>query len=356
MPEIEQQIETQPVDQVQEPVNESISLREEIEQASKAVRERDEVGRFKAKAAETTEPAAEKPAEPAKAATEAPKVETPKAEQTEQPEMPKSERPSLAPNSWSSTAKAKWADLPSDIQAEISKREADVHKEFTRQDGERQFGKSLKQVIDPYMPLIAQEGGNPVAAVQSLLETARVLRTADPTTKANLVRNLCQQYGVDVGTLAGEQQYVDPTVQHLQTQLQQLQYERQQQQYLAQQQQQSELQNAIGAFAADPKNVHFEHVKGHMAALLQAGQAKDLQDAYDQAVWARPDIRSNLLAEQQRAAEEKRLADMKAKADAAKRAAGSVTGSPGIGQSTDPKAGQRTLRDELAAAMAAHRV
>jgi hypothetical protein len=42
-----------------------------------------------------------------------------------------------------------------------------------------------------------------------------------------------------------------------------------------------------------------------MAALLQAGQAKDLQDAYEQAVWANPQTRTSLIAQQQQEAKAK---------------------------------------------------
>ena len=335
---IEQQIETP----AEEPV-ESISLREEIENAQQEVRSRDDSGRFAKKESEPVEAKADLP--------EVGKVQEPK----EEPEA-KVERPSLAPNSFSSAAKAEWDKVPAAVAQEIARREADIHREFTKQDGERQFGKALKSVIDPYMPLISQAGGNPVQAIKNLMETARVLQTADPATKTQLIRQLCQAHNISTQDLAGEQQYVDPTVQNLQQRLQSFEEQQRQQQYQAQQHQQAELQNAIGTFAANPANVHFEQVKGHMAALLSAGLAQDLQDAYEQAVYARPDTRSTLLASQQQGAEEKRLADMKAKADAARRASGSLTGSPGVGTSSDPKAGQRTLAEELRAAMSQHRL
>ena len=116
------------------------------------------------------------------------------------------------------------------------------------------------------------------------------------------------------------------------------------------------LQAQIEAFGKEPANLHFETVKPEMAALLQAGRAQSLQDAYDMAVWARPDIRSSLIAQQQQAAEAKRVTDARAKVDAAKRAGGSVIGSPGIGASNDPKAGNRSIREELVAQMAAARI
>jgi hypothetical protein len=313
----------------EEEITESISLREEIENAQEEVRTRDDSGRFSKKDQE---------------AAEVGKVDEPKSEvETEA----KTDRPSLAPNSYSSAAKADWDKVPASVAAEIARREQDTHREFTKQDGERQYGRSIKAVIDPYMPLIAQAGGSPEVAIKNLMETARILQTGDPATKTQLIRNLCKQHGVTANDLGDNAPYVDPQLQNLNQRLHSFEEQQRQQQYQAQQQQDSQLQGAIGEFSANPANVHFEQVKGHMAALLSAGLANDLQDAYDQAIYARPDTRSSLIASQQKAGEEKRLADMKAKADAARRAGGSLTGSPGGGVSADPKAGTRSLRDEL---------
>lgn len=348
MEEVEQQIETQAVD-------ESTSLRDTIESAAKEAngRARDDSGRF-ARNEPAEQPEAVAKPEKVEAAPEVGKVEQPATETPAEADKPN--RPSLAPNSFSAAAKAEWDKVPPSVAAEIARREADIHREFTRQDGERQFSKAMKSVIDPYMPLIAQQGGNPMAVVRNMLETAKVLSSGDPVTKTNAIRQLIRDVGIDPQSLMGEQQQIDPMLQSMQQKIQAFEDQQRQQQYQAQQQQEAQTQSVIGAFAADPKNVHFEQVKGHMAALLSAGQAKDLQDAYDQAVWARPDVRSSLLAEQQRTAEEKRAADMKAKADAARRAGGSVTGSPGLGHSADPKAGQRSLREELAASFATNRL
>ena len=328
--EVEQQIETPEVVEA----GESISLREEIENAQSEIRSRDDSGRFSRKEAQ----------EDTKA-VEVGRADEPQKEVVDT--EPKADRPSLAPNSFSSAAKADWDKVPPSVAAEIARREQDVHKEFTKQDNERQYGRSLKSIIDPYMPIIQQAGGRPEAAIKNLMETARILQVGDQATKTQMIRELCQKHGITANDLGENAPYVDPQLRDLTQRLQSFEDQQRQQQYQAQQQQDSQLQGAIGEFAADPVNVHFEQVKGHMAALLQAGLAADLKDAYDQAVYARPDTRSSLIASQQRTGDEKRLADTKAKADAARRASGSITGSPGVGISADPKAGTRSLRDEL---------
>lgn len=331
------------------------SLREQIESAQTEViertdRARDEAGRFAAdkvikdKAAATA------------AATDAvikdkPDAQTPAVAATPTAEA-QPERPSLAPNAWSAAAKAAWANADPVLKSEIAKREADVHKEFTRQDGERNLGRQFKQVIDPYIALINADGGNPVKGFQNYLETARILRTGDPQTKAQLVRQMCQQFNIQL-----EQVQNAPTIdirqQQAYTRAQQLEQENQR---LQAQIQEAPLQSQIDAFAADPAHEHYEAVKPVMAAFLSSGQANTLQEAYDQAIWARPDIRSTLIARETTATQEKRVAEAKAKADAARRAGGSITGSPGRGTATDPQAGNRTLREELVANFASARV
>lgn len=331
-----------------------LSLREQIDSAAKEVsgRERDDKGRFAPKGAE--EPVAEVTPAATKPAAAPAEGAAPTQQAAEQPA-----RPTLAPNAWSTAAKAAWINADPVLKAEIAKREADVHREFTRQDNDRNFGKQIKSVIDPYLHIIQAEGGEPVRAVRDLLETAKQLRTADPHTKAQLIGTVCRQYGVDLGLLGvqGQQtQNVDPGVQNLYTRIQQLESSLSQRDAQAQNQELAQHQGAIAAFAADPANEHFEALRPAMSALLQSGQATTLQEAYDAAMWARPDTRSSLIAQQQQATEAKRVADATAKANAARRASGSVVGSPGLGQPMDPRAGNRSIADELKAAMAAHRL
>jgi len=85
-----------------------------------------------------------------------------------------------------------------------------------------------------------------------------------------------------------------------------------------QQQHEQALNSEIAQFAAEPNHEHFETVKLHMASLLQGGQAKTLQDAYEQAIYANPTTRSTVLQQQVTAAQE----EAKRKAQAAKTASG----------------------------------
>lgn len=235
-----------------------------------------------------------------------------------------------APRSWTSEEKAKWNEATPEVRKAILRREQEVEQGFTKLDEDRNFGKSLKEVITPYMQIITAEGGTPAAAVKELLNTAYILRTAPAAQKTALFHQLATQYGVDLktNTSAGQP---DQIVQQLQNQILQLQQEIQKQpQVFAQQEENRVIKSQIDAFAADPANVHYEKLKPVMASLLQAGQAKDMREAYEKASWADPDIRPTIISDQQKASETQRIAEIKAKADQSRKAAVSVRGSPSI--------------------------
>jgi len=347
--------------QGQDNAGSSDDLRSALEAATREVseRQRDEQGRFaRQQEAQAAAPAPAAPNPTDSQAAQAPQAPT--AAPAPVPGAPAAEAPAApprAPDAWSPAAKAKFATLPPDVQAEIAKREAEVHKGFTRQDEQRQFGKAVGDVITPYLPIIRAEGGNPVAAVQDLLQTAYTLRTATPDRKQELFIGLAKQFGVDMNgvfqRLSGQgQPQVHPQVAQLQQQLSQLQQERLMQQQAAQQQESAQIDQTINGFASDPKNVYFANVKPEMAALLREGRAKDLQEAYDMACWARPDIRPLLLQQQ----EQQRRAEAQAKASRARAAGSSVSGSPSGSAvapgAVDPNA---SLRDTIRAAMQAQR-
>lgn len=285
--------------------------------------DRDERGRFK-------------PKEAAETATQEAPVEV-------APEKPKRS----APRAWPDEKKAQFESLPDDIQDFLLKREADVEKGFTKLDDERNFGKRVRDIVNPYMPIIQSEGGTAEAAIQDLLNTAYLLRRGTPEQKLELFRNTARQFGVDLDQLNVSNEWVDPQVSALESRLAQMQHQMEQFQRQSEQARIEPMINEIQAFAATAP--HFERVKGLMSALLQNGAADSLKDAYDKACWATPDIRSTFEAE----AQEKQRAEAQARIEAAKRASASVTGGPGASIPTNPTSQDRSLRDELMANMRA---
>jgi hypothetical protein len=126
---------------------------------------------------------------------------------------------------------------------------------------------------------------------------------------------------------------------------------------------QAAVQSRIDAFAAEKDaagnllHPHFVELESTIAGLarleIDQGRMPDLADLYDQAVYANRETRQKLLSAQADEQKRKALADRKAKAVAAQKAASSITGSPGTGQSPSEQRGRaRSLREELDAAAA----
>lgn len=279
------------------------------------------------------------------------------ASEVEAAQPAKEVAPSLAPpNGWSAEAKAKWHELPAEIMAAVQKREQDVAKFTSTRDEHASFGKDIYQAVQPYLATIRAEGGTPKAAIESLLNTAYVLRTGSPELKKQLLLQTARQFGVDLGSQPTQQtaQNTSPELAALRQELAELKGHLGQQRQAADQQLQTEVQTEIQAFAADPKNEHYHEVKGHMAALISGGLAKDLKDAYDQSVWARPDLRATLQAQQRAQEEQKRRDEAKQKAEAAKRKTVSITGGPGNTAASAAPGSRGSVREDLLAAMDAH--
>lgn len=296
---------------------------------------RDEKGRFAAAQVEQQQ------------AESADKADTKKAEQAaataEATQQTSSQ--ATAPSSWNADARAHWEKIPPEVQAYISTREQQMHQQLSRMDGERQVGRDLTQALKPFEHTIKQFNVSPVQAAQHLFAADAALRYGNPDQKIAMVHQILNDYSIPMEAVSQYQpQQIDPAIASLNQRMQQFEQAQLAAVQQQQQAQQDQFQTKIGEFAV--KNQHFEQVRGHMAALLQSGLASDLQDAYDQAVWARPDLRQALLS--QREAEQRAASQEAAskKVQQAQSAGVSLSGSPG-GISPAAADPNRSLRDEL---------
>jgi hypothetical protein len=117
------------------------------------------------------------------------------------------------------------------------------------------------------------------------------------------------------------------------------------------QQQQTTVHSELQRFASNPEHKFFENVKADMGRLINSGYAEGLDDAYDKACWANPEIR-NLLIKQQGA-----TSDTSAKAAAANQARAaskSITGTPIPGAGN--KGPASSIEDDVRAAFEASTV
>ncbi|ULQ46948.1 hypothetical protein JN531_001370 [Flagellatimonas centrodinii] len=253
---------------------------------------------------EDTESEAEEPAEP---------------ETGEEGGVAPEDEPAIAaPATWSTESKEAFTQLPRELQKVVAEQEKSRDRHFHQRNNElssvKQIAEQFEQAIGPYKDMIAAEGGTPITAVQNLLQTAASLRR-DPQ---GTIRQLATQFGVSLGGNGQQDQLYLQAMQRVSA----LENQIRQQELTKRQQQDSEISEGILSFqnevdaSGQPLHPHFESVREEMAALLAAERAKTLQDAYEMAVWARPDIRTILL-QQQQAAASRQQSEKAAKAKAA---------------------------------------
>lgn len=353
---------------------EELSIRDSLSQAFEADRGGDEGG-------STVTPVTPKPEPAAQATTEtaaAPRADgrdaqgrfAPKTDiQTQTPAAPEAQptptgqaEPIQPPASWSAPAKAAFAALPPIVQGEIAKREADVNRGFEERAAALKRYEPIEQLLAPRRDQLAARGVDEATFLKTLFAASDWL-DRDPV---SAMRELMRQYGVHPQHLGAQptgqqpqpaaQQH--PAISALAQQVQSLQTQLSQRTQAEQAQRQNAVLSEIQAFSNDPANVYFENVREDMIGLLHSGRAKDLKGAYDMAVWANPETRALLQADAAKKAEAERLSAQRQQTNGARRAAGSVTGSPSPGASPPavPVNPNATVRDDLKAAIAAHRV
>jgi hypothetical protein len=322
----------------------SDSIREALESAFEADEPKTE-----AVAPEATTEAAEAPSEP----PERVRDEKGKFAARQEPEvpgelMPKPER--RAPSSWKPDAQAAFlkADrgeqlTPEEVRiltAEAERRESDFHRGVEGFKSHAQKARQFEQAIAPYQQTLNQLGVDAPTAISKLLQADHTLRYSDPIQKAQYFQNLAREYGIDLGQVQNIPQQ-DPQTQYLMQQLNELRQTQQMWQNSIQQQEQAKANHELTQFASADKT-HFEAVRGDMADLLEAGKAQSLEQAYEMAIWMRPDVRQTLI-EQQRI-EAQRNYEQQQRAQRAKTASVSVKGSsPSSGGSQPPSGDLRAL-------------
>ena len=307
-----------------------------------------------------------------------------------------------APAAWSKDAKAEWANIPEKVKAAIVKREKDVERGVEHLKSQYS---EIDQAIAPYANTIKQFQKTPGQAVAQLFAWFDALAKDPDQAFPALIqsyrydpRRLFAAYGIDANQLLQLQQQqmqqnqtaaqqngqaqpegdIPPAVQSYINKLEERLNGFQNQvgqtfNGLAQsfaEQQQAKTHEMLEQWASDKP--YFDQVRVMMGHLLtpdpNTGQAAiplkngrvDLDAAYDAAVYAHPEIRMQIMQDQQTQAEAARQAKIAADAKAqqekvlkAKRASGSVTSSaPGaeVSRRSTPSKGL-SVRDSLKAAI-----
>lgn len=307
---------------------EPVSMEDTIRNAFKEIsgRERDERGRFaKAQqpAGDDTGQAIEQTLDPSEAAPDPaaaaqPNTNPDNLEFVDNAGQTHAANIAEPPTSWRAEAKAAYAALPENVRREIHKREHDFHNGVQQYKSAANFALQIGGEFKPYEPLLRSQNWTPQALTRDFMNSHYRLSTGDPASKAAEIVRVAGLYNVSPQDIQNalanassqpSQTQTPPEVLELRQRLDRFEQEREQTEAAS-------IQEQIRQFESDGKHEFFKQVAVEMGALLKAGRAKDMQDAYDKAIWSVPEVRAKLQArqaeEQRRTAAEKAAAAKKA--------------------------------------------
>lgn len=268
-----------------------------------------------------------------------------------------------APAAWSPPMKEQFGKLPTEVQSYINAREIEAFQAISAKGNELKLYKDVREVAQPYMATMYAEGTDPAKAFGAFLNTAHVMRTGDDNRKASEIAKVMQAFKVSpqalFSILQGGSVQTGSLPIHQASAVQPDQIAGIVQAELTKQRQiqdEADLQRQIREFGKNPAYKFFDLLKPKMSELLlqEENGAIDLIDAYEKALDLYPDIRSIASGQQPAPVEQNRITQIQAKTDAAKRAAGSVTGAPGGGKVLNGAGSVGSIEDDLRAAIREH--
>lgn len=262
------------------------------------------------------------------------------------------------PDSWTNPMKAKFAAMDRETQEYIAQRDRETRAAISRTDEFTDLGRRAREAAAPYDAIIRAEGGDTLGMLKDYLNYAYVFRTASPQQKVAALHQLATQFNIPLGVPAqqGPSPYsaLEQQLRQQQQSLEQMRLERQQEIQQRSQDEQAGYESVFEDFAGEAGHEHFETLRPAMGQLMMQGHAKTLEEAYEQAAWANPEIRATLLQARDMAAQTTRNQGLNAKATAARQAAVSVTGAPGNAKPVVTNASVGSVEDDLRAAFRQH--
>ena len=237
------------------------------------------------------------------------------------------EPPLEAPKNWSEDVRSKFKDLPRDAQEYMLKRDKEMTADYTRKTQEvaeqRKSFESLDKVIAPMRQQIAASGVGEAEYISRLLNADMALRNNPKMA----IKQLAQGYGIDLSSIEETVDWndTDPQIAQLKQQNQAILAELNQfkQQNLQSARQQTEAQiNGFANTKDDKGNLkypHFDKLRVKMGNLIDAGEAKGLEDAYAKAVRLDDELYKESLEAQRKSAKAEEDARRKAAVEKAKK-------------------------------------
>lgn len=250
------------------------------------------------------------------------------------------------PLSWTKQGRAIWDSLPPLAQQEVLKREADTQKGVEKL---KEQYRDLEEAVAPYKGMIHSMGRTPGAAIKGLFDWQMAL--AGPN-KADAFRQLAANLGVDLRTLVTDEaapppqppgsdvpQELKPVLDQYASKISLLDQEVNHWKRTQAEQQQAQANQMIEKWSADKP--HFKDVRELMGqlinsdlALVQSGRPAvggfikngniDLDAAYEAAIYAHPEVRRQILADEAKRKADEARTKAKVEVSKAKKAGVSV--------------------------------
>ena len=274
------------------------------------------------------------------------------------------------PVGWTKEAKQKWNELPPEVQQSVAKREQEVSDGFKKYGEDAGKYKELDSVLAPRREAIKSFGATEAQTIDRLFKWMESLSHPDKGFAKQQFLNLAKNFNIDLA--AGQSDRKIEPVQEgeelppaLKNFMETVTGEVGNLKRVNEQQRAQAANDYVESWSKDKP--HFQGVRQHMFALLQTGVVPlkagqlDLDEAYNQAVYANPQIREKVVQEESakatQIAEENRKkmeAARLAKLNKAKAAGSSISPrapSGNVSQNNGKTNKSQSVRDTIKAAM-----
>lgn len=214
-------------------------------------------------------------------------------DQAPEPSEEPSETAIPRPAAWSADRDEVWSQLPREAQEYIAEREREAHTRISQLGATAKQAEPILDVLKQYPATFERAGVSPAEGISELLK-AQELLNSDPVTGISHIANM---YGVDLAMMANG---TNEQIAQMQSELAALRTE---QRLRAEREQASRfetLEQRIDRWAQDKE--HYADVEAALVPILQtidrAGKTEEqiLDEAYERAIWATPEVREKILA------------------------------------------------------------
>ena len=242
-----------------------------------------------------------------------------------------------APKNWSDSVKKVFDTLPPESQEFMIKRDKEMTSDYTKKTQDlaeqRKNIEALNKVIEPAKRNIAATGISEAEYISRLLNADAALRTNPKMA----LRQLAQGYGINLSSIEDESESwndPDPQIAQLMQQNQQIMSELNQfkqqniQSTVAQTEQTVEQFSTKTDAKGNLMHPHFDKVRVKMGNLIDAGEAKGLDDAYKKAVRLDDDLYEETLKNSQLTVKKQEDSKRKAAVEKARKVKPSSSANP----------------------------